>query len=125
VVERRHTSDAIGRDVGAAAGRVDSRVAAAVADNVQFPDCIASTGTSSWPDSILGLDIALPRTIAPHSDARGHIVNMLLNTSWNVVCLAGDVLMSARTMLPEVEVGDEEIFSLVYRRVELDPLIAG
>jgi hypothetical protein len=74
-------------------------------------------------DALRLLEIALERTIAPHSDAGGHIVKMLLNMSRDVVFLAGDVLMSTRTMLPEVEVGDEEILGLVYCRAELDPLI--
>jgi hypothetical protein len=48
---------------------------------------------------------------------------MLLNMSRDVVFLAGDVLIGARAMLPVVEVGDKEIFGLIYRRIELDPLI--
>jgi hypothetical protein len=39
-----------------------------------------------------------------------------------VVFFAGDVLIGARAMLPEVELGDKEILGLIYRRIELDPL---
>ena len=74
-------------------------------------------------DNALALKIALPRTIAPQPDAWGYIVKMLLYMSRDMVFLARDVLMSTRTMLPDVEVGDEEILGLVYRCVELDPLL--
>jgi hypothetical protein len=69
-----------------------------------------------------GLEISLHCNLAPHPDTRGDIVNMLLDVSRDVVFLAGDVLMTASTMLPEVKLGDEKIFSLMYLRIELNPL---
>jgi hypothetical protein len=120
-VRQRHTSDAIGRNKGTAAGRVDSGVAS-VADDVEFVDGIAGTGTvGRIVDYPLGLDIALPCTISPHSDAWGHIINMFLNMRRDVVFVASNVLI-ARAMLPEIEIGEEEVLGLIYHRVELDPL---
>jgi hypothetical protein len=48
---------------------------------------------------------------------------MLLNMGRNVVLLAGDVLVGAIAILPDVEVSDEEILRLMYSCVELDPLM--
>ena len=73
-------------------------------------------------DGPFGLEIALTHTIGPHSDTGRHVVNMLLNMSGNVIFLAGDVLVSARTVLPEIKIGDEKILDLAHRRIELDPL---
>lgn len=128
MLDNKHTSDTVGCNVGSAAGRVDSRVAT-VADNAHFVDGVASTGTRGREvDRVFGLDIALRRATIPillidtHSDTRGHIVNMLLDMGRDVVLLAGDVSVSARMMLPDIEVGDEEVLGLVHRCVELDPL---
>ena len=119
----RHTSDAIGCDVGTATGRIDSWVAAAITDNVQFTDRIVGIGVSRRPvDGAFGLEIALTHTIGSHSDTGRHIVNMLLDMSGNMIFLAGDVLVSARIVLPEIKIGDEEILNLFHRRIELEPL---
>jgi hypothetical protein len=124
-VWKGHTSDAIGRDVGTATSRVDPRVAT-VADDVHFVDRIIGTGTGGRPvDNALRLEIALQGTIAPHADTWGHVIDMVLNMSRNVVFLASDILMSARTMLPDVEISDKEVFGLLNWCVELDPLKYG
>lgn len=59
-----------------------------------------------WPvDSAYLLDISLYCTMAPHADARRDIVNMLLDVSWDVVFLTGDVCVGSRTVLPDIEIG--------------------
>ena len=73
-------------------------------------------------DGPFGLEIALTHTIGSHSDTGRHIVNMLLDMSGNMIFLAGDVLVSARIVLPEIKIGDEELLNLFHRRIELDPL---
>ncbi len=72
--------------------------------------------------SLLLIQATLQPVIFSHCDARGNVVNMLLDMSGNMILIAGNIGMVPRAVLPEVEVGKKKIFGFMDRGVKLNPL---
>lgn len=67
-------------------------------------------------------ELSLQGPIFSHPDSWSCIVNVFLNMAGNMILIAGNISMRACAVLPEIEVGDEEVLSLFGCCIKLNPL---
>lgn len=110
-------SDAAGIDVAVAVGRINGRRGVVklprgrLFGRVNLGDGLVITLLSA-----LGL-----LSVIPEPRARSNVVDVLLDVTWEMVLLARDVGATI-TMLPDVEVGVEQVADLLGGGIELNPL---